>query len=1255
MKKFLSWISFCMIAIASIFVLASCGDKEPSAEALLNGLIVQEENTVVSGDFSVAATLSKGDTKYNLSWTSDNQHFVVAQEAANDAYVISVSRPDDAKQTATLTASLNISKNNKATKTFKVSVLPYDVYDFSSSFVFAQNGANVCGEFALPTSYTLKGTNKTCTISWVSVDETLIKVAEDGKSANAILSFEKIETKMKATFTYNGESTTKSYTVNVLQQTIYPVETELKENTPYVFGLIQKTLENNYYYFEGTMSGNYGAMSKDVNDAKDMYVEATEGGYYVYFMDGTAKKYFNGVNEVNKYIKLEDTPSTVWKWDSKYNTLIQTFDGTDYYFGTYSSYETLSISTYSYISTSFPVQFYNRQTILDSAPVFADDVMVDFEAKQFAIDSQVAGVADLQTKGKKFEQVEISYAVVEGYEELVTIENGVVTFATISKDAEVKLNVTFTSGEYSVTKEVTFTLLATVEYAKSLVEGIPYVFAIIQGNLENKTLYFSGTMNGYYGATTENAAEAAIMYVEAVTGGYNLYFYNAEGVKTYVVLAVEVKNDKTYINFTLAPEASTVWTWNADLYTLVTEIEGNTYYLGTYKTYNTVSASVIENAPTSFVGHFYQPAAVDYPAEGVAYKLVIEQANRKETLYFTGTMNGYYGATSTTYTDGVDVYVEAVTGGYNLYFKNAEGVKTYIVVQVSGTHYNFILAPEASTVWTWNAEYKTFTTVVDDLVRFIGTSGTYNTCSINKFDYLVDNPTNNFPVKFYGFVSGSAPEVEPEQPGTEPEPTTPTEPAPTEPTPTEPEGSEPTTPTEPEDTTIRTIAEALEAADNAVVELTGVVVAIETDEFILSDGTNNIHINMYQTSYTLPELGATVVVKGTRGTRNYGPNVKPTAEITAAAEAMTITTPQATVYDAAGLDALVADGMANGVTVALVSYTGTLSVSGYYFNVNVEGTTTAVGSLGVNAADEAAIRALNGKEIIVTGYFFCISSSKYVNTIVTSVVEHIYDVEYTVETAKIQHNLAEGQTMPTVAYDAYVVLSNTSVAKIAEDKFTAANNVTGGYIVLVAAGETPAADLANVLAKTADLTIYNGALVLPKTGEETGGEFVKVIPSNLSFGSIANNASADSYWASNYADWTISGKLGNGYAGYSGFGRSGDKSSSITSSQLSVNEAFTITTVLKGNGSSGVMTSYLVFTLVDVTGNIVAQGSVKSDSTNTNSVGATNVLTKDQTDSTIVIEFTLADGKAWTDVAALKMAFTKVTGNIGLKSLTWNA
>ena len=153
-----------------------------------------------------------------------------------------------------------------------------------------------------------------------------------------------------------------------------------------------------------------------------------------------------------------------------------------------------------------------------------------------------------------------------------------------------------------------------------------------------------------------------------------------------------------------------------------------------------------------------------------------------------------------------------------------------------------------------------------------------------------------------------------------------------------------------------------------------------------------------------------------------------------------------------------------------------------------------------------------------------------------------------------------------------------------------------------------------------------------------------VLPENLSFPSLANNTSADTYLKNNFPEWTISGKLGNGYAGYLGFGRSGDKASSIKSSAISTSTAFTVTAVIKGNGSSGVMTSTLVFTLVDEAGNVVATGYANGSST-------AEITPIDATDTTYNISFTFVDGKTWTDVSNLVVTFAKTTGNIGLKSL----
>ena len=90
---------------------------------------------------------------------------------------------------------------------------------------------------------------------------------------------------------------------------------------------------------------------------------------------------------------------------------------------------------------------------------------------------------------------------------------------------------------------------------------------------------------------------------------------------------------------------------------------------------------------------------------------------------------------------------------------------------------------------------------------------------------------------------------------------------------------------------------------------------------------------------------------------------------------------EAEVLDAAAMDAYVA-----APAIKYVSYTGALAVSGNYFNVNVEGTTTAIGSIQY-PIDAEALKAFDGKNITVTGYAIGVSSGKYVNTMVLNVVE----------------------------------------------------------------------------------------------------------------------------------------------------------------------------------------------------------------------------------------------------------------------------
>ena len=179
--------------------------------------------------------------------------------------------------------------------------------------------------------------------------------------------------------------------------------------------------------------------------------------------------------------------------------------------------------------------------------------------------------------------------------------------------------------------------------------------------------------------------------------------------------------------------------------------------------------------------------------------------------------------------------------------------------------------------------------------------------------------------------------------------------------------------TTPEEGTIAAViaAGAGEATAN------GTVVATYARGFLMSDETGSILV--YLGSDNGYAVGDAVTVSGTTslyaGLLQFGNTSTVTKNGTE-----TVNTPTATQMTGADLDAYVANP-----TVKYVQYKGTLNISGYYYNVNVEGASTAVGSIAY-PKDGSVDASLNGKEVIVTGYTIGVSSSKFVNTMAVSVV-----------------------------------------------------------------------------------------------------------------------------------------------------------------------------------------------------------------------------------------------------------------------------
>ena len=338
----------------------------------------------------------------------------------------------------------------------------------------------------------------------------------------------------------------------------------------------------------------------------------------------------------------------------------------------------------------------------------------------------------------------------ESNSEFIVIEGGKAKVTRPASDAAenatVKLTATITIDGDSAKKEFTITVLKQIyqqlgdPIKVAPTPGTPYKWGMVQTS-KGAVYYFTGEMNGFYGATTTEAALGVDVYVEATEGGFYVYFKNAKGEKQYVNGEVS----GTHKNFVFGATAKSVWTWNETCNSLVTTVGEATCFPGTYDNYYTFGMCDMAkwDASSNYAGQFYVNdgslpvptipeiyPVMGQPEAGKEYLLGIRQAGLVKLLYFTGKMDGYYGGTTVDKAAAVKVVAEATEGGYNLAY-TIDGAKKYITVVKSDTHINFTLG-EAGTPWTWNAGLETFETLVDGTAYFLGTSGTYNTVSANK-------------------------------------------------------------------------------------------------------------------------------------------------------------------------------------------------------------------------------------------------------------------------------------------------------------------------------------------------------------------------------------------------------------------------------------------------------------------------------------------------------------------------------------------
>jgi LPXTG-motif cell wall-anchored protein len=139
---------------------------------------------------------------------------------------------------------------------------------------------------------------------------------------------------------------------------------------------------------------------------------------------------------------------------------------------------------------------------------------------------------------------------------------------------------------------------------------------------------------------------------------------------------------------------------------------------------------------------FVPSTGVDTPVAGTAFKLGLYQKNVEKYLYFNNTTPSadrpYYQGTTDKFAEAVDVFAEAVEGGYKLYFMDGT-TKTYIDIYQNGTYVNLRLTTEPTAVFTWNTEHKTFVTKIGEDEYYIGTYDKFETISACKLSKIADS------------------------------------------------------------------------------------------------------------------------------------------------------------------------------------------------------------------------------------------------------------------------------------------------------------------------------------------------------------------------------------------------------------------------------------------------------------------------------------------------------------------------------------
>ena len=518
---------------------------------------------------------------------------------------------------------------------------------------------------------------------------------------------------------------------------LQPVEGKVEEeekDVAYLLGVNQVSLGKTLYVTGNVTNDRYLETTEDKALAAKVYIEEVEGGSRFYILDGETKKYLDTyLNDASKIsLRFDAASECVYAYDEATKAWVTNVDGTDYYFGTYSTFDTLSASKTSYINadntgvSQFPGFFEKAEAGETPEPPVHEHKFVEGKCECGAEDPNY--VAPQPSNEIVFDFTTGSTGIGSGYN---------------ASPAEITMNgITF---GYLQMKSSGYSGSSFVMFCKSTDAHI-YNKTPFAGSIVKIEVFIPS------GAST-SAQYFLSLHTEAAAGNItSTVSYKGAGA-SFTIEATEAEGFKY---FNLSSDATT--TKNGQLAKIVVTLAGG----------QTPEPPVHEHV---FVEgkcecgevdpNYVAPEVSEIVKEGVAYLLGFNQVTLGKVLYATGNVaNVRYLEMTEDASAAAKVYAEKAEGGYKFYILDGTTKKYLDTYFNSENKVSLQFAAESTCVYAYNAETKAWATNVNGSDYYFGTYSNFNTMSASKTSYINAGNTgvSQFPGFFEEAKGGETPE-----------------------------------------------------------------------------------------------------------------------------------------------------------------------------------------------------------------------------------------------------------------------------------------------------------------------------------------------------------------------------------------------------------------------------------------------------------------------------------------------------------------